>query len=149
MLTSLQEHKSLFLIIAIIASPFILLWSIVYGSIVGGIGGVVWGIQKGRNFILSKDSNEERSGLVLAFFQWILGLFHKNKADEVPYEDGTTEATTYSQDKSADAATLPDSSLGGGTNLDDVLNGKGGSNYNPDGSSNSDKILGIPKTAFC
>ncbi|MEI7943025.1 MAG: response regulator [Candidatus Riflemargulisbacteria bacterium] len=75
MLTSLNKYKFIFLIITIIASPLIIFWSIVYGFIVGGIGGVVWGIQKGRNFILSKDTSDERPGLVLAFFQWILFIY--------------------------------------------------------------------------
>lgn len=76
MINFLQNHKFLFLLILIIASPIILLWVIFNGVIVGALGGVVWGIQKARHFLLSKHSiDEETEGLIANIFKWIFVIY--------------------------------------------------------------------------
>ncbi len=67
-----HKHKTLFLITSIVAFPFAFIGVILYGAIVGVIGGVVWSIQKARNFLLTihlKDGVPE--GLLLIIFKWI------------------------------------------------------------------------------
>jgi len=88
------------------------------------------------------DSEEKQKGFK-AFIQRILAIFRKNKAEEIPYEEGTTEATNFNADTQADAGILP-----GGSDADaakkiaDVISGKSGDA----GDENDNKIL--PKTVF-
>ncbi|MDD4528113.1 MAG: response regulator [Candidatus Margulisbacteria bacterium] len=60
MINSLRKYKTLLLTVITFLSPLILLYLLVYGGIVGAIGGVVWGIEKGRNFLFA-DSREDKS----------------------------------------------------------------------------------------
>ena len=76
MFKSLQNHKSFFLLIAIIASPFVLLGVIVFGIVVGAVGGFVWGVQKARIFLLAKYAiDEDAEGLLANVFKGIFVVY--------------------------------------------------------------------------
>ena len=71
-----HKHKSIFLLSTVLASPFIFVWAVVYGAVVGALGGIVWGIQKGRNFLCSKAAHDEAlSGLTYTITKWFLVFY--------------------------------------------------------------------------
>jgi len=81
------------------------------------------------------------------FLAFIMNIFKKNKAsDEVPYEDGSSEAAAYTEDVSTVAdeiAAAENGDASGDIDLDDDAPISSGSKM-----GSSDKILGIPKKAF-
>jgi hypothetical protein len=81
------------------------------------------------------------------FLAFIMNIFKKNKAsDEVPYEEGSVEAASYSEDVSSVADEIADAENGeasGDIDLDENIPVSSASK-----KDSSDKILGIPKTAF-
>lgn len=76
---------------------------------------------------------EEKAKGFKAFIQKILAIFKRHKADETPYEEGSTEAASFKADQQADSKDLPvdpnadSSAIAKAANkLADVISGKSG-----------------------
>ena len=71
------------------------------------------------------DQEEKMSGF-RALIERILSIFRRNKADEIPYEEGTPEAAYFNADTQYDTTNLPDASGDAAKKLADVISGKSG-----------------------
>jgi hypothetical protein len=86
-------------------------------------------------------SNEEKISGWKKFIAFILNIFKRHKADEVPYEEGSEEASAYSLDEKSvknDISKLDNIDNSGNIDIDEesILDNKKGAN---------DKILGMTK----
>jgi len=97
------------------------------------------------------DQQEQTKGM-MGFFAWLMSLFKRGDANEIPYEEGV-DATAFNSDALSDINNIPNESeinnevmreLDSSANSDDA----GGATDADAGAESDDTILGIPKTAF-
>ena len=75
MITFLINHKKIFLALIIITSPLILLWIILYGAVIGFIGGLVWGYEKLKRAIALDVVKDELKVFLLKYIFMIFYLY--------------------------------------------------------------------------
>ena len=75
MITFLMRHKKIFLALIIITSPVIFLWIILYGAVIGFIGGLVWGYEKLKKAIALDVVKDELKVFLLKYIFMIIYLY--------------------------------------------------------------------------